>query len=772
MNFEVTEGPFAHVEWLLGAVIGEEALSELFVFHLTVASHSPSIIGASYADLQDGLVGRRISLSMHAEDKVRYGIIASMEVEAAQEHAGGVMLRLVMRPRAWLLTLRKNTRIFQSKYVHQIVSTVLTGAGICHRWSLQQTYPKRVLCTQYEETDYAFVARILAEEGIYWFFEQASAFAPTATPAGEGSSTLSTVASAAGAVGAILGGLTGPAEDSGLVGGSTVGAIGVVGSLASIVGDAATVPVDPEADDPISGTTGQGGPAATHSLELFVFADTVVGYMPGGASEIDRRTSTSPPAHAPDRAHALHLRYGASTTGFVTNSVTSLVGVRTVGTTSVEIRDYNFRRPMALLSKVLEVGTTSALPALEFYEHHGEYEKPDIEDEQVRTRLEQLRANTSLVKGESTSPRMSPGCVVDLTQAPLPFHDGQFVPVKVSHEAYLNELGPAASRTADPSELRLVEAMASLLRDLEGTRRSLGEGELRALARRALGSTGSVPKTYQNRFEWAFASAVHRPQLPPRIRHAVNESAVVVGPAGQAIYVDNYGRVKVQFHWDREHAYNENSSCWIRVLSTWAGAGYGFQFLPRVGMEVVVTFLGGDPDRPVISGTVYNATHPTPEPLPQRSTRSGMRSQTVPGGGGFNELSFEDAQGVERVFIHAQKDLHEIVNDAHTTTVLGPQTTTVGGTQKAGVAENRIAAIGGNDSEIVGRNKAAHVGGNRVAEVAKNSSDLVHGDATREVRGVSIAEHVSDELRVVRGDSNLTVHGHQVVHVVNKTGGP
>ena len=344
--------------------------------------------------------------------------------------------------------------------------------------------------------------------------------------------------------------------------------------------------------------------------------------------------------------------------------------------------------------------------------------------------------------------------------------------MKVFHEAYLNEFGRVASRIADPSELRFVEAMALLLRDLEGTRRSLGEGELRALARRALGSTGSVPKTYQNRFEWAFASAVHRPQLPPRIRHAVNESAVVVGPAGQAIYVDNYGRVKVQFHWDREHAYNENSSCWIRVLSTWAGAGYGFQFLPRVGMEVVVTFLGGDPDRPVISGTVYNATHPTPEPLPQRSTRSGMRSQTVPGGGGFNELSFEDAQGVERVFIHAQKDLHEIVNDAHTTTVLGPQTTTVGGTQKAGVAENRIAAIGGNDSEIVGRNKAAHVGGNRVAEVAKNSSDLVHGDATREVRGVSIAEHVSDELRVVRGDSNLTVHGHQVVHVVNKTGGP
>jgi hypothetical protein len=127
---------------------------------------------------------------------------------------------------------------------------------------------------------------------------------------------------------------------------------------------------------------------------------------------------------------------------------------------------------------------------------------------------------------------------------------------------------------------------------------------------------------------------------------------------------------------------------------------------------------------------------------------------------------------VERVFIHAQKDLHEIVNDAHTTTVRGALTTTVGGTQKSGVSENRVAAVGGHDAELVGKNKAAHVGGNRVAEVARNSSDLVHGNATTEIRGVSITDHASDELRVVRGDSNLTVHGRQVVHVVSKAEGP
>jgi type VI secretion system secreted protein VgrG len=134
------------------------------------------------------------------------------------------------------------------------------------------------------------------------------------------------------------------------------------------------------------------------------------------------------------------------------------------------------------------------------------------------------------------------------------------------------------------------------------------------------------------------------------------QTAFVVGPPGEEIYVDQYGRVKVQFHWDREGEYNDNSSCWIRVSQSWAGKRWGTVFIPRVGQEVIVDFLEGDPDRPIITGCVYNNNTMPPYELPAEKTRSTIKTDSSKGSGGFNEIRFEDKKGSEQLFMHGEKD--------------------------------------------------------------------------------------------------------------------
>jgi type VI secretion system secreted protein VgrG len=135
-----------------------------------------------------------------------------------------------------------------------------------------------------------------------------------------------------------------------------------------------------------------------------------------------------------------------------------------------------------------------------------------------------------------------------------------------------------------------------------------------------------------------------------------SQTAVVVGPAGEEIFTDKYGRVKVQFNWDRDGQVNEGSSCWVRVAQTWAGNKWGTMFIPRIGMEVVVSFLEGDPDQPIVTGCVYNPQTMPPYTLPDEKTKSTIKSNSSKGGAGFNEFRFEDKKGEEQIFIHAEKD--------------------------------------------------------------------------------------------------------------------
>ena len=167
------------------------------------------------------------------------------------------------------------------------------------------------------------------------------------------------------------------------------------------------------------------------------------------------------------------------------------------------------------------------------------------------------------------------------------------------------------------------------------------------------------------------------PNITPRPIISGPQTARVAGEQGQEITTDQYGRIKVKFPWDRRAAEDENSSCWIRVSQSWAGQGWGAMFIPRIGQEVVVEFLEGNPDRPLVTGQVYNADMTVPYGLPDNKTRSTIKSNSSVGGGGFNEFRFEDKKDAEEVFFQAQKDFNEVILNSHTSKITQDTTTTI-----------------------------------------------------------------------------------------------
>lgn len=243
---------------------------------------------------------------------------------------------------------------------------------------------------------------------------------------------------------------------------------------------------------------------------------------------------------------------------------------------------------------------------------------------------------------------------------------------------------------------------------------------------------------YLNQFEALPADVVYRPR-PTTPRHVSlgSQTALVVGKAGEEIWTDKYGRVKVQFPWDRKGKKDENSSCWVRVAQHWAGKTYGQFFLPRIGQEVIVSFIDGNPDRPLITGAVYNADQTVPYALPDNQTRSTLKTRSSKGGGGFNELRFEDKKDSEEIFIHAQKD--------HNTEVKNDRTAKVDNNDKTTVKKNRTVEVSEGDESLTvkkGKRKVTvhkeekHVNEDKFEhQVDKDYTLTVKGDLTINVDG-------------------------------------
>jgi type VI secretion system secreted protein VgrG len=282
--------------------------------------------------------------------------------------------------------------------------------------------------------------------------------------------------------------------------------------------------------------------------------------------------------------------------------------------------------------------------------------------------------------------------------------------------------------------------------------RITGGGNIRALAVGALFTLENYPRDDQNR-EYLVVSAVHHlggtdyesgvshgntditvrfeaipskqpyrsPLTTRRARVPGPQTAIVVGKAGEEIYTDQYGRVKVQFHWDRLGKRDENSSCWVRVSQLWAGKNWGAMHIPRIGQEVIVSFLEGDPDRPIITGRVYNAAEMPPYDLPANQTQSGIKSRSSKGGSpaNFNEIRFEDKMGSELLTIHAEKDHSISVENDESHSVGHDRAKTIGHDETTQVGNNRTETVVNNEQITIGSNRTIVVGQNESATVAK-----------------------------------------------------
>lgn len=354
----------------------------------------------------------------------------------------------------------------------------------------------------------------------------------------------------------------------------------------------------------------------------------------------------------------------------------------------ISLRDFDPARP------ALDLTSTAAGEGdldLEIYDHPGGYTDPAAGTARSRLRLEEQRARAVRFEGASPCPRIAPGFTVELAEHPGGL-DGEYLITGVEHVGRQPEV--------------------------------LG------------GGAGAPDAPYRNRFTCLPASVPFRPErrtARPVVFGA--QTAIVVGPPGEEIYTDAQGRVKVQFHWDREGKRDERSSCWIRVAQTWAGPGYGALYLPRVGQEVVVEFLDGDPDRPLVTGAVYNGANPPPLSLPAEKTRSTLRSASTPGSEGSNELRFEDAAGQEQVYLHAQRDLSILVENDETHRVGGNEQLTVMKDRTRHVGGNQSLQVAGNDTSTIGGAQSLQVGGSRTTTVGAAHVETVGADQSVHVGG-------------------------------------
>ncbi len=277
--------------------------------------------------------------------------------------------------------------------------------------------------------------------------------------------------------------------------------------------------------------------------------------------------------------------------------------------------DYNFETPSAsLMTTENTVLKLANVTPFDLYDYPGGYQKKADGQELAKWRMEEDEAAHDIVTGTGRMRTFFSGGKFTLTKHPNAGEEGKsYVLTQVRHRAVLS----GAYTTG--------------------------------------GTTSQID--YMNSFVCIPSATIYRPPrtTPKPVVRGV-QTAVVVGPSGEEIYTDKHGRVKVQFFWDREGKQNENSSCWVRVSQPWAGNGWGAMFLPRIGQEVIVDFLEGDPDRPIITGRVYNGESVPPHPLPDNATVSTIKSNSSKGGGGFNELRFEDKKGSEQIFIHAEKN--------------------------------------------------------------------------------------------------------------------
>ncbi|WP_437681533.1 type VI secretion system Vgr family protein [Sorangium sp. So ce131] len=352
------------------------------------------------------------------------------------------------------------------------------------------------------------------------------------------------------------------------------------------------------------------------------------------------------------------------------------------------LRDYDFKRPQLDLTATAEAGERAEL---ERYDYPGGYVEPSEGERLAQIRLEEEQVERRTVAIDAVCPRLAVGHKMAITDAGE--LDGEYFLFAVTHTFVHNG------------------------EDDEGQ--------------------GSAPRS-RTRARLVPASVKYRPRRVTPIPVIEGpQTARVVAPAGaqpEAIHTDEHGRCKVKFHWDRSDVNDDKASCWIRVAQLQTS---GSMMLPRVGWEVIVEFLEGNPDRPLVTGRLYNGVFMPPYALPEGKTRTAIRTASTPGGGGANEIRFEDKAGAEEIMVHAQYDM------------------------KTAAANNAKKTIGNNETSVVGNNASLEVGGNQTTKITKGSSNTVGADQSIKVGGNRNVEVNAVSALTAKGNATTTVGGNQ-----------
>jgi type VI secretion system secreted protein VgrG len=405
------------------------------------------------------------------------------------------------------------------------------------------------------------------------------------------------------------------------------------------------------------------------------------------------------------------------------------------------VRDWNFKQPDLSLDRDV---TAPIDDDLEIYDYPTGHTTPDEGATLAQLRLEEWRTFAEVAEGDSSCSRLAPGRWFGLVEHPRDSFNRRYVVTRLEHRG-------SQATMAEP---------------------------------------GEVTMGYSNQFTAIPSTVPFRPTRRTR-RPTIKgvQTAIVVGPSGEEIHTDEHGRVKVQFHWDRRGRRDEQSSCWMRVSHGWAGAAFGAMYIPRVGHEVIVDFLEGDPDRPLVVGRVYHGANPPPYVLPAEKTKSTLRSNTTPGGEGSNEILFEDKAGSEEIYLHGQKDWTIVIeNDKdqrvghderlfverdRTKTIRRDQSETIEGEKRTQVGRNheehigmsaaliiknnRTLTVGGGDSQSVGGNATVKIGGNLASSAGGSASLQVGGDRTDGTGGM--------HKQSVGGNKSIDVTGSYTLEV-------
>jgi type VI secretion system secreted protein VgrG len=402
------------------------------------------------------------------------------------------------------------------------------------------------------------------------------------------------------------------------------------------------------------------------------------------------------------------------------NSVTdedfvhSWATTRSVVTGKFAVTDYDFKRPRASLLADSSMDHSHVHGDLEMFLYPGRHVVRSDGKQYARYRLDASQSLHERAQGEGTSRGIMAGRLFELRGFPRSDQNKEYLCVAATHE----------------------------------------------LVASGYESGGEGTESYRCAFVAQASKQQFRlPQQTTMGRVRGPQTATVVGPIGEEIWTDEYGRIKVQFHWDRYGASDEFSSCWMRVAQVWAGKNWGMVTIPRIGQEVVVDFLEGDPDQPIVTGRVYNEDNKPPYDLPANKTRSGIKSRSSKNGtpDNFNEIRFEDKKGEEQIYIHAEKNLDSVVENDETTEVGHDRTERVGSNASIRIGKNRTEDVGENESITIGNRRTENVGENESINVGKNQSLTVGRNQTLSVGESRTANVGKDDTLQVAKNHNITV---------------